>query len=69
MQQSRQQSIRHSHIVCLDTAMRLAWYGQGQFGVSCALKASARMKPRKQQGNDDSIDTGKGTGDVLYSSI
>ena len=35
--------MKHSSIVCLDTYMREAWYGQ-KFGVSAGLKASASLK-------------------------
>lgn len=35
--------MKHSSIVCLDTDMRSAWYGQ-TFGVSASLKASASLK-------------------------
>ena len=52
MQHSTPRAIRHSSVVVLDTAFRLAWYSQGTFGLSEGLKASARMK--HWQPNDDS---------------
>ena len=36
--------MKHYHIVTLDTLMRQGWYGQGLFGVSDALKCSAKLK-------------------------
>lgn len=39
----------HAYIVLFDTAMRGAWYGQGRFGLSAGLFASARRKTHKQQ--------------------
>ena len=35
--------MKHSSVVCLDTYMREAWYGQ-TFGVSAGLKVSASLK-------------------------
>ena len=35
--------MKHSSVVCLDTYMREAWYGQ-TFGVSAGLKASSSLK-------------------------
>ena len=37
-------TMKHSSIVILDSAIRNCWYGQGPFGVSAGLKASADMK-------------------------
>ena len=39
----------HAYIALFDTALRGAWYGQGPFGLSRGLFASARLKVRKQQ--------------------
>lgn len=39
----------HAYITLFDTALRGAWYGQGPFGLSAGLLASARRKTRKQQ--------------------
>lgn len=41
--------MRHAYVVLFDTALRGLWYGQGPFGVSRGLLASARRKTRKQQ--------------------
>lgn len=41
--------MRHAYIVLFDTALRGVWYGQGRFGLSAGLHASARRKTRKQQ--------------------
>lgn len=39
----------HTYVTLFDTALRRAWYGQGPFGLSRGLFASARLKVRKQQ--------------------
>lgn len=36
----------HSSIVILDNTLRNVWFGQGNFGLSRGLKASASMKKR-----------------------
>ena len=41
--------MKHSSVVVLDTALRNVWFNQGQFGLSAALHASAKMKQVYQQ--------------------
>jgi len=41
--------MRHAYIVLFDTSLRGAWFGQGLFGLSKGLLASAHLKVRKQQ--------------------
>ena len=36
--------MKHSSVVVLDTALRNVWFNLGQFGLSAALHASAKMK-------------------------
>jgi hypothetical protein len=39
--------MRHSSIVVLDNSIRNCWYGQGEFGLSAGLQASANMKKKR----------------------
>lgn len=41
--------MRHAYVTLFDTVLRGAWYGQGPFGLSKGLFASACLKVRKQQ--------------------
>jgi hypothetical protein len=48
---------KFSHgIACLfDSHLRNTWYGQGQFGLSKALNASARMKKHDSSGKGNGL--------------
>lgn len=51
----------HAHIALLDNALRGAWFNQGPFGLSQALRASASLK----QTYRDSSGTGKAQGHIV----
>jgi hypothetical protein len=62
----------HAHIALLDNALRGAWFGQGPFGLSQALRASASLKQAYRDGHvenqRDSSGTGKAQGRVGLTS-
>lgn len=44
----------HAHIALLDNSIRGAWYSQGPFALSTALRTSASLGTASRQGKRDS---------------